>query len=147
MAEAAAAALLSCPAAPAGWCRQQCRRPAHASTRGARCRASPREQATAPASSSSTPLDVLRNDFSFLEESTGLDLLAPLEAVVGTHDEVRVCLARTGRASGAADDVQHAVCRLLPISVPCISACHVKQPALLPLTVLLYPHCHRWWLC
>ena len=33
-------------------------------------------------------MDVLRNDFSYLEGRTGLDLLAPLEAVAEAHDEV-----------------------------------------------------------
>jgi hypothetical protein len=38
-------------------------------------------------------MDVLRNDFSYLEGRTGLDLLTPLEAVAEAHDEVRcACL-------------------------------------------------------
>lgn len=64
------------------------RRTAHA----ARCRAGgPQGASTSSSSSASasgTPMDVLRNDFSFLGEASGLDLLTPLDAVAGAHDEV-----------------------------------------------------------
>ncbi|KAI3425305.1 hypothetical protein D9Q98_009070 [Chlorella vulgaris] len=52
--------------------------------RGVRCASSRNEQQA----EGSSPLDVIRNDFSFLGDRTGLDLLAPLDAVAGAHDDV-----------------------------------------------------------
>lgn len=109
MAEAAAetaARPLACPAAaPRRHVRLAARPPQR--THGLRCRSSQDGKSSAAGTSSrtstsslnrgsisrssigSTPMDVLRNDFSYLEGRTGLDLLTPLEAVAEAHDEVR----------------------------------------------------------
>jgi hypothetical protein len=70
--------------------------------RGVRCASSRNEQQA----EGSSPLDVIRNDFSFLGDRTGLDLLAPLDAVAGAHDDVSRtlccrCSCHPGFCSGA----------------------------------------------
>lgn len=117
MAEAAAASALvgAAPAAP----RQPCRRrpPAPRRVADLRCR-------TAAGEGVPTPLDVLRNDVSYLEDLHG-ELVA---AHRSAHDEVRgprLLLSCLTRAGGQARRQRHANQRgLRPSTSPCGTAFH-----------------------